>query len=228
MDTVIAALAEGQEMMDQTTFKDHLTAALLAVPLDASLAETYTDFADRRHVRQRALVAATLQAVFTFVNQRLDRNADGSVDVEPEPDALSELASAMRDYEHDRERADMGKIGELIFRPVGRESIVAKRTISAARKNVIRWLALIDVCNAERDIGFGSQAELLRFAAEKGAGKPGSLRTGLSNLRNGIASMQELSMFHDTIDLARRLSAADARKTPFELLLPAIVGLSEP
>lgn len=214
-------------MTEPTTFEDHLRQALLALPTDALLAETYTDFADRRHVRQRALVAATLQTVFTFVNKRLERNADGGVHVVPEADVLSELASAMRDYEHDRERADVGKSGELLFRPAGRESVDITRTTSAARKNIIRWLALIDLWNDENDVGFTSQTELLKFAAEKGAGTPGSLRTELSNLRNGKASAPELGLFNDTIDLARRLAAADGTKSPFDLLLPAVVGLND-
>jgi hypothetical protein len=213
--------------MHPKEFEELIEAALRKAPTDADLAETYTDAADRQRVRRRALIAATLSAVVMQSQQRFQRNADGSVDVEPNAGVFSELASAMRDFDHDRARADLGKSAELILRPVGRGSIDELKTVTAARKNLIRWLAVIDLWDGNRDPDFISQTELFKFAAKKGAGKAGSLRTELSNFRRGEASAPELSLFYDMIDLAKSISRADAAKSPFELLLPAALALGE-
>jgi hypothetical protein len=140
---------------------------------------------------------------------------------------FSELASAMRDFDHDRARADLGKSAELILRPVGRGSVDELKTVTAARKNLIRWLAVIDLWDSDRDPDFISQTELFKFAAKKGAGAAGSLRTELSNFRRGEASAPELSLFYDMIDLAKSISRADGAISPFELLLPAALALGE-
>jgi hypothetical protein len=208
-------------------FEEMIEAALRTAPADADLAETYTDAADRQRVRRRALIAATLSAVVTQSHQHIQRNADGSIDVEPSSTELSELAAAVRDFDHDRARADLGENAELIFRPVGRESVDAPKTVPANRKQLIRWLAMIDLWDKDRDLGFTSQSNLFKFAAAKGVGRAGSLRTELSKFRNGRASAPELGLFNDTIDLATRLSEANDATSPFELLLPAVLGLSK-
>jgi hypothetical protein len=213
--------------MHPKTLEEAIGAALRAAPTHAKLAETYTDAADRQRVRLRALIAATLSAVVTHSHQCVQGNADGSVDVEPITTEFSELAAAMRDFDHDRVRADLGKNAELILRPVGRESVDAVKTVTANRKHLIRWLAVIDLWDKERDLGFTSQTDLFKFAAEKEAGRAGSLRTELSKFRNGQASGPELGLFNDTIDLAKRLSEANDATSPFELLLPAVLGLGK-
>jgi len=231
IDDVAQMAQESLQPMSQ--LEAEIANALAMVPSDTVLAALYTDAGDRMRVRRRGLISATLDAVFRHGYKKIPIDADGSVAVMSQPDAFSELAYARLDFLHDQTLLDFGRTAELVLRPVGRETVTKRQTISAKRKVLIQWLAAIELWEEGKDIGFTTQEELMAFAAQHTGRESGSIKTARSDLENGRkCSKAELVLYHDLIDhdlieRARSISQREqGRKTPFELLLPVVVGIA--
>ena len=179
-------------------------------------------------VRRRGLISATLDAVFRHGHKKIPVDADGSVVVTSQTDAFSELSCARLDFLHDQTLLDLGGTAELVLRPVGRETVTKRQTISAKRKVLIQWLAAIELWEEGKDIGFTTRQELMASAALHTGRESGAIKTARSDLENGRkCSKAELVLYHDLIERARSISQrGQGRKTPFELLLPVVVGIA--
>ena len=226
IDDVAQMAKESLQPMSQ--LEAEIADALALVPSDTVLTAQYTDAGDRMRVRRRGLISATLDAVFRHGHKKNPADADGSVAVMSQPDAFSELASARMDFLHDQTLLDFGRTAELVLRPVGRETVTKRQTISAKRKVLIQWLAAIELWEEGKDISFTTQQELMAFAALHTGRESGAIKTARSDLENGRkCSKAELVLYHDLIERARSISQREqGRKTPFELLLPVVVGIA--
>jgi hypothetical protein len=202
--------------------------ALAKVPSDADLVDLYTDAGDRARVRRRGLISATLDATFRHGHKKFPIDTDGSINITSQPDVFFELAYARLDFLHDQRLLDLGGAAELVLRPVGRETVSKQQTIKAKRKVLIYWLAVIELWDERRDVGFKSQEELMVFSARQTGRERGAIKTARSDFEGGRkCSQAELVLYHDLIDRARTLSVrGDGASTPFELLLPVVVGIA--
>lgn len=222
------AQMEKENAQTPSRLEAEIADALAKVPSDADLVDLYTDIGDRMRVRRRGLIAATLDAVFRDGQRSFSVEADGHIAITPKPDVFSELAYARLDFLHDQTLLDLGVAAELVLRPVGREAVSARQTIKAKRKVLIHWLAVIELWDERKDVGFKSQQELMVFAAQHTGREGRAFKTARSDFENGKkCSRAELELYHSLIDRARTLSVRNhGANTPFELLFPIAVGIA--
>jgi hypothetical protein len=201
--------------------------ALAKVRSASELAQLYVDPEDRRRVRDRELISATLNAIVSLVEAKHLKETDGSVNVLLVDDIMSELAWALRQFDHDRARIDGGMKPELVLKPVARESIDQKGQISASRKLLIHWLVAVQLWDKDKDRRFRTMSELLDLAAKLANTTAGRLKTERKNFSAGQASRAELELYHDLIDDVTGLAALSKDvQSPFALIMPSVLALS--
>lgn len=192
------------------------------------LAEQYADLADQRRVRGRELISSALRAILANVDGKRLTDPDGSIDVLLLGlDPISDLANALREFDHDRARIDMGAKPELVLKPVASESVEYTRTPSASRKMLIRWLVIIQLWDKKVDRQFRTQAGLLEFAAAYAKSTAGRLKAERRKFNKGEALRHDLEFYHDLIDDVTSMArdSTDGH-SPFRLLLPGVIALS--
>jgi hypothetical protein len=166
MGAVAAALAERQKAMNdqldfgigslvrgpEGTLEAKIRLALAKARPDSELEQHYSDTEDRRRVRGRELISLALRAVIDDTEGKLRTNQNGSAEVLLTEDGMSDLATALREFDHDRTRIDVGAKPELVLRPVARESVDLARGIPAGRVLLIHWLVAIHLWNKQTDL----------------------------------------------------------------------------
>lgn len=202
--------------------------ALASAKTHHELAEQYTDPEDQRRVRGRELISSALQAVLAYVDGNQPTNPDGSLGVLLQnQDSVSDLATALREFDHDRARIDKGATPELVLKPVARDSVENAGSLSASRKLLIQWLTVVQLWDKKVDRQFRTQAELLQFAATYAQSTAGRLKTERKKFNQGKASRPELAFYHDLIDDVDELAKQSQDcVSPFKLLLAGVMALS--
>ena len=210
------------------SLEDRIEAHLAKVPADDELKHNYVDRSDREKVRRRALIAAVLDAVFEHGFSEVDA---GGVDVEvgTKPDLWSDLADARRDFQHDCEHLDNGENARGCLVPLAKDGIVPVSTITARRKIMIVWLAVIKLWDKADDKHLFENRECVRnVAAASTDEKASSYKTNLSNMNNGKRfSEKETDFYRDLVTSTVASSRAPGEKrSAFQLLFPAAMALS--
>jgi hypothetical protein len=223
LDFGIGSLVRGPE----GTLEAKIRLALAKARPDSELEQHYSDTEDRRRVRGRELISLALRAVIDDTEGKLRTNQNGSAEVLLTEDGMSDLATALREFDHDRTRIDVGAKPELVLRPVARESVDLARGIPAGRVLLIHWLVAIHLWNKQTDLQFRTQTALLTFAAGFAHTTAGRLKTERKKFHAGSASRAELGLYQDRIDYVTELARDDTdRNSPFRLFLPGVIALS--
>ena len=223
LDGGIGSLVRGPE----GTLEAKIRLALAKARPDSELVQHYSDADDRRRVRGRELISLALRAVIDDTEGKLQTNPNGSVEVLLIEDGMSDLATALREFDHDRTRIDVGAKPELILKPVARESVDLPRGIPAGRVLVIHWLVAIHLWKKRTDLQFQTQNALLNFAAGFAHTTAGRLKTERKNFEAGSASRMELGLYHDLIGEVTALASDSVNRiSPFRLFLPGVIALS--
>ena len=214
-------------LAQEPTLEDRIKQCLANVPSDATLEDTYADAADRRRARRRALITATLDAIF---EHQFPAVSDKGIEVEvgTKPDVLSELAAARRDFMHDAKRLDSGAAAELALKPTKTDDNLTTKTLTAQKKEAIVWLVLAHIWHDEVGDEFPTQTSVFDAAGKATDRSSGSFRTELSHFTTQKGpSTEELAHFWDLAGLAEQLAkTAGNAKGRFSLLLPAAKVLS--
>lgn len=223
MDRGIGSLITGPE----GTLEAKIRIALAKARPDSELTEHYIDVEDRRRVRGRELISRALHAVLDDTAGKLRTNLDGSVELVLFEDGMSDLATALREFDHDRTRIDVGAKPELVLKPVARESVDLARGIPASRVLLIRWLVAIDLWTKGIDLQFRTQTALLNFAAPFARTTAGRIKTERKNFYAGSAPRAELELYQDLIDdVTNRANDDPDGNSPFMLFFPGVMALS--
>jgi hypothetical protein len=241
MDMVAAALAERQKAMTdpmdrgigslvrgpEGTLEAKVRIALAKARPVSELEPLYIDKADRRRVRGRELISLALKAIIDSTEDKRRTNPNGSVDVLLTEDSMSDLATALREFDHDRTRIDMGATAELVLKPIAREAVDSARSTPAGRVLLIHWLVVIQLWNKRTDLQFRTQTALLNFAAGFAHTTAGRLKTERKKFHAGSASRADLILYQDLIDDITNLARIDTDgSSPFRLFLPGVMALS--
>lgn len=216
------------ECAPDAPLEERVRLALLNTRTLHQLADQYTDPADQRRVRGRELISSALCAILAHADGKRLTDPGGSVDVLLlGHDPISDLASALREFDHDRARIDMGAKPELVLRPVASESVEYTQSPSASRKMLIRWLVAIQLWDKKVDREFRTQAGLLEFAAAYAKSTAGRLKAERRKFNKGEALRHDLEFYHDLIDDVTSMArdSTDGH-SPFRLLLPGVIALS--
>jgi hypothetical protein len=209
----------------QKSLEDRIVEKLHAVPKDTELLKTFVDKADRQGVRRRALIGATLDAIF----EHGFPEEGASVEVERGCSVLSELAAARRDFLHDAERLKNGKKAERILRRVSPDTIDPEQQISASIKVLIIWFALLELWDRNGVPEYPTKEALIMEAAENTGRTAGSIKAQMSRFKNEKnPSDPEWQYFSQLLEAARQRSEeSQGGHSAFELLLPAALALSK-
>jgi hypothetical protein len=214
----------------EPTLEDKIKRHLANVPDDATLKDTYVDASDRQRVRRRALIAATLGAVFEHQSQVVFDKED-KVKVGIKPDVFSELADARRDFLHDTKRLDHGAAADVLLVPATKEALPEEITASKPtlfrRWLVIYWLAVGELWTLKDAPHFPSKRDVFKEAERFTGKKVSSLESELSRIRGGSRfSKLECDFFEELLCMARTSAKGDGNRTALNLLLPAVRALS--
>jgi hypothetical protein len=214
----------GRKMTLEERIEDHLTRA----PTDKDLCDDYVDPSDRERVRRRALIAATLDAIFEHGCSQVE--ADGlEVEVGLERDVWSDLAAVRCDFKHDIELLNNGQRAQGSLAQMSKESIIPQSTIGAARELLIVWLAVIELWEKATDHNHFKTRGAVRDAAAAASGAtPKSYKTSCSNMKNGNRfSQREQEFYHDLLELAFLAAQTPGEKhSAFKILFTAALALS--
>lgn len=209
----------------QPTLENRLKAHLSLVPSDASLKDEYVDPGDRQRVRRRALIAATLDAIFE--HQFADMADGGYAEVGNEPDVFSDLADARRDFLHDAELLNNGAAAKLVLKTTKTDDALSAKPLKAERKELIVWLVLAYLSRDDGEKGLPSQTSVFEMAAKATVRKPDSFRTELSKItcQKSPQKSEQIHFFNlvSSVEQLADLSGINA----FYLLRPAARALSE-
>ena len=91
---------------NKLTLEDRIVEHLAQVATDAELKDLYVDASDRQRVRRRAKISAVLYAIFEHGFAEVDANG---IEIDFESDTASDLATVMREFQHDAELLNDGK-----------------------------------------------------------------------------------------------------------------------
>lgn len=205
--------------------EDCIVEKLEAVPQDSELSETFTDKADRRSVRRRALISAALDAIF---EHGFPEEA-ASVDVEPGSSVLAELAAARRDFLHDVECLNNGKKAEHILGRVAPDTINPEKFIHASRKELIIWFALLELWDRNGVPEYPTKEALRKAAAEKMGRTASSIKAQMSKFLNQKEPDDPERQYFELLktDARQKSEQSRGRYSAFELLLPAALALAK-
>ena len=216
------------------TLEERIETQLLCTPSRAQLKNDYTDPADRQNVRNRALIAAVLDACF---EHGFPDNETDSIEITTgqDPEVWSELASARRAFCRDANYLNNGRKAESCLSPIPQESIIPKNTIGEDRELLIIWLATVELWDNKRDHKrFKSQKAIFDIAAEACDTTVSSYRTHRSEMKKSLRgegtrfSAQEQEFYQSLISEAKSTLAATIEgDTAFNLLFPAALACSE-
>jgi len=105
----------------------------------------------------------------------------------------------------------------------------SKAPISAKRKELIIWLAVIHLHQEDIDENYPTQKSVIEQAAKATGRKSDSIKSELSYYSTqNRASSQQIAYFWQLIDLVETLARSSGEpKAAFSLLLPAALVLSE-
>ena len=209
---------------NRATLENRIRLRIADLPSLEDLSEIFIDPRDRTNVHRRALIAATLQAIFEHSMPK--EGCDGIVEFSNDP--MNELANARLDFIHDLKRLDNGFKGELIAAPVNRDSIESTRQISARRKELITWLAVFALYDEDKPSQFPIKSGI-RSVAARAMGKPvASLKTEEMKLKKQDAKKSgEKALLEEITKQARDFAHnSNGAHTAFGLLLPAALALS--
>jgi hypothetical protein len=214
----------GRKVTLEDRIDDHLTRA----PTDKDLCDDYVDPSDRERVRRRALIAATLDAIFEHGFPQV--GADGlEVEVGLERDVWSDLADARRDFKHDCDLLDAGHKPQLILQPTKTDTSLAAPSIAGKVKELIIWLAVTHLHQDGLDARFPTQQSVISTAASVTGRSPNAIHTELSRYttQNG-PSIDHIDHFWKLIQMTQALAReAGDEKGAFALLLPAALAISK-
>jgi hypothetical protein len=223
LDAAIGSLILGPE----GTLEARVLLGIAKARPRTELAQLYTDPEDQRRVRGRELISLALRAVIDDTESKLRTNPNGSVEVLLTEDGMSDLATALREFDHDRTRIDVGAKPELVLKPVAQESVDLARGIQARRILLIHWLVAINLWTKQIDRQFRTQTALLNFAASFAHTTAGRLKTERKNFHAGSASRAELGLYQDLIDDVTNMANDDPKgNSPFMLFFPGVIALS--
>jgi len=210
------------------TLEERIEVHLKQAPTDEGLRDDYVDPSDRERVRRRALIAATLDAVFEHGFSQV--GADGlEVEVGLERDVWSDLADVRRDFKHDIELLNNGQRAQGSLAPVSKESIIPQSAVGAARELLIVWLAVIEVWEKAKDHNHFKTRGAVRDAAATASGATSkSYKTSRSNMKNGKRfSQREREFYQELLELAYLAAQTPGEKhSAFKILLAAALALS--
>ena len=214
----------GRKLTLEERIKDHLMQA----PTDEGLRDDYVDPSDRERVRRRALIAATLDAIFEHGFSQV--GADGlEVEAGLERDVWSDLTGARRDFKHDCYLLNAGGKPQLILRPTKTDTALATPSINAKVQELILWLAVIHLHQVGIDARFPTQQSVITKAASVTERRPNAIHTELSRYKtqNGPSSVH-IDYFWELVVMARTLARkAGDEKGAFALLLPAALAITK-
>lgn len=213
-----------RKMTLEERIEDHLTQA----PTDEGLRDNYVDTSDRERVRRRALIAATLDAIFEHGCSQVE--ADGlEVEVGLERDVWSDLADVRRDFKHDCDLLDAGRKSQLILQPTKTDTSLATPSINARVQELILWLAVIHLHQVGLDARFPTQQSVIAKAASVTERRPDAIHTELSRYTTQKGpSRVHIDHFWKLVLMAQTLAReAGDEKEAFALLLPAALAISK-
>jgi hypothetical protein len=210
------------------TLEERIKAHLTQAPTDEDLRDNYIDPSDRERVRCRALITATLDAIFEHGFPE-EEALELEVYLDAKHIVWSELASARRAYRHDVEFLDAGRSAQLILTPTKTDATLTEMPISAKVKELILWLAVIHLHQEGLDTCFPTQHSVIDLAAKSTRRQINAIRSELTNYTTqNRPSPTQIAHFWEQVSMAQALARTIGdEKGAFSLLLPAALALSE-
>lgn len=212
--------------LDASTLEAEIAVALSKAPSEIGLAETISDVGDIRRVRRRHLIAAVLDAVFKAEIPCSD------------PELLSELSAARRDFRHDTDRLDNSIRAELCLAPISKASADVRVPIKADRKLLIKALAAIDLGKDHANPLYKTLRSRIDLLAGIIGYTPKTLDTYKTQMETSITAIglkeseaksefsnDECEYFLRLVERTAKL--ASGAGSGMDLMLPAIKGLRE-
>ena len=208
----------------EPTLEERIETYLKKVQADERWKQGDGDKSDRERMRRRALMAASLDAIFEHGFREVGPEGI-EVEVSSEVDVWSDLAIARQDFQNDAKLLDNMKPATGCLRPVDKESIIPKSTIGAERELMIIWLAVIELWDKARDQKLvKNRSAIMIAAAEAIAGSPATYKTNRTYIKKGQRfTSHEVSFYNDLIAMAKAGGASTQGKSgsPFQTLFAA-------
>ena len=211
---------------NKLTLEDRIVEHLAQVATDAELKDLYVDASDRQRVRRRTKISAVLYAIFEHGFAEVDANG---IEIDFESDTASDLATVMREFQHDAELLNDGKNARGCLAPVAKESINPKNGVTAERKLIIIWLAVIELWDKSSDKHlFPTRKAVMIAAAGSTASTRETYKTNRSYIKNGNRfSQQELKLYHSLIkDVEHYANTPGEGGSALQILIPAARAMS--
>ena len=159
----------------EPTLEERIKTHLKKVQADERWKHGDGDKSDRERMRRRALISASLDAIFEHGFREVGPEGI-EVEVSSERDVWSDLAIARQDFQNDAKLLDNMERATGCLRPVDKESIIPESTIGAERELMIIWLAVIELWDKARDRKLlKNLSAIMAVAAEATEGAPAAI-----------------------------------------------------
>lgn len=208
----------------EPTLEERIKTHLKKVQADERWKHGDGDKSDRERMRRRALISASLDAIFEHGFREVGPEGI-EVEVSSERDVWSDLAIARQDFQNDAKLLDNMERATGCLRPVDKESIIPESTIGAERELMIIWLAVIELWDKARDRKLlKNLSAIMAVAAEATEGSPGSYAANRTNIKKGERfTTHEVNFYNELITMAKAGGASTEgdKCSPFQTLFAA-------